>query len=109
MADTFAAVQPLLDEYADLERQLQDPAVHADAARAKTLGRRFAELGRVVGAHRAWEAAVADLGAAEEMAGSDPEFAAEIPAMRAVVDEAEANLRHILIPRDPDDARDVIL
>ncbi|MCJ7827200.1 MAG: peptide chain release factor 1, partial [Demequinaceae bacterium] len=58
MAETFSAVQPLLDEYADIERQLQDPAVHAEAGRAKTLGRRFAELGRVVAAHRAWAAAV---------------------------------------------------
>ena len=56
MAETFAAVQPLLDEYADIESQLADPAVHADGGRARTLGRRFAELGRVVAAHAAWKA-----------------------------------------------------
>ncbi len=109
MAENFSAVQPLLDEYADIERQLSDPAVHADAVRARTLGRRFAELGRVVAAHRAWEAAAGDLAAAEGMAAADPEFAAEVPALREAVDEAEAALRSILLPRDPDDARDVIL
>lgn len=109
MAETFAAVQPMLDEYADIERQLQDPSVHADAGRAKTLGRRFAELGRVVGAQRAWEAAVGDLAAAEEMAATDLDFAAELPGMRDAVTAAAANLRSILIPRDPDDARDAIL
>ncbi len=109
MADTFAAVQPLLDEYADIETQLADPAVHADASRSRTLGRRFAELGRVVAAHRAWDAAVGDLAAAEEMADADPAIAAEIPAMRDKVEETAETLRRILLPRDPDDARDVIL
>ncbi|GIG55315.1 peptide chain release factor 1 [Demequina activiva] len=109
MAEAFAAVQPLLDEYADIERQLADPAVHADAGRSRTLGRRFAELGRVVAAHRAWESAQDDLEAAREMADADPEFAAEVPGLEAAAEEATETLRRILIPRDPDDSRDVIL
>ncbi|MFO7244862.1 MAG: peptide chain release factor 1, partial [Actinomycetes bacterium] len=109
MAETFAAVQPLLDEYASIERELADPAVHGDAGRARTLGRRFAELGRVVAAYHAWKAAVDDLEAAREMADADPELAAEVPALEQAVEDATAALRRILIPRDPDDARDVIL
>jgi len=109
VAEAFAAVQPLLDEYADIERQLADPSVHADAGRARTLGRRFAELGRVVAAHRAWAAAEEDLAAARDMASADPEFAAEVPALEQTVDELTETLRRILIPRDPDDARDAIL
>ena len=109
MAEAFAAVQPLLDEYEDIERQLSDPAVHADGGRARTLGRRFAELGRVVAAHRAWEAAQDDLEAAKEMADADPEFANEVPALEIAAEEVTETLRRILIPRDPDDARDVIL
>jgi len=109
VAEAFAAVQPLLDEYADIERQLADPSVHADAGRARTLGRRFAELGRVVAAHRAWSAAAEDLAAARDMAEADPEFAAEVPALEATVEDATETLRRILIPRDPDDARDAIL
>ena len=109
MAETFAAVQPLLDEYADIETQLADPSVHAEAGRARSLGRRFAELGRVGAAHRAWAAAASDYEAAQEMAESDPEFADELPALQKVVDETTEALRTILIPRDPDDARDVIM
>ncbi|WP_084073937.1 peptide chain release factor 1 [Demequina sp. NBRC 110052] len=109
MAEAFAAVQPLLDEYADIESQLADPSVHADAGRARTLGRRFAELGRVVAAHRAWKSATDDLEAAREMAELDPEFAAEIPGLEQAAEDATETLRRILIPRDPDDARDVIM
>jgi len=109
VAEAFAAVQPLLDEYADIERQLADPAVHADGNRARTLGRRFSELGRVVAAHRVWEVATEDLAAAAGMADADPEFAAEVPALEEAVEAATELLRRILIPRDPDDGRDVIL
>src|SRR5690606_27132992 len=58
--DQFEAVGPMLDEHARIERELADPAVHADAGRARTLGRRYAELGRVVTAYRAWEQAAGD-------------------------------------------------
>jgi len=109
VAEAFAAVQPLLEEYADIERQLADPAVHADGGRARTLGRRFAELGRVVAAHQAWAGAADDLAAAKEMADVDPEFAAEVPALEQALEDATETLRRILIPRDPDDARDAIL
>jgi peptide chain release factor 1 len=109
LAEAFAAVQPLLDEYADIERQLADPSVHADAGRARTLGRRFAELGRVVAAHTAWAAAADDLAAGLEMAELDPEFAEEVPKLESDLDHATETLRRILIPRDPDDSRDAIL
>ena len=45
MSEAFAAAEPLLAEHAQIEAQLADPAVHADAANARKLGRRYAELG----------------------------------------------------------------
>ena len=105
----FEAVEPALAEHAELERRLADPAVHADAATARTLGRRYAELDRVVSAHTAWRTAADDAGAAAELAAQDPDFAAELPALEAVRDAAAERLRGLLVPRDPDDGRDVIL
>ncbi len=104
----FEAVEPMLAEHASIEAALADPAIHADAARARTLGRRYAELGRVVAAYRAWRRADDDASAAAELA-EDPAFAAELPELRAAADEAAETLRRLLVPRDPDDARDVIL
>ncbi|MFP3714388.1 peptide chain release factor 1 [Puerhibacterium sp. TATVAM-FAB25] len=113
MTDPFAAVRPLLAEHAEIERALADPAVHADAGRARTLGRRYAELNRVVGAYRAWESARDDADAAAELAdlGGDDgaELAAELPALRAAQEESAEHLRRVLVPRDPDDGRDAIL
>ncbi|WP_380170101.1 peptide chain release factor 1 [Kineococcus sp. DHX-1] len=105
----FETVQPLLDEHAELERRLGDPAVHADAGLARRLGRRYAELQQVVEAHTAWRAAMDDAEAARELAAEDPGFAAELPALEQAATDAGERLRRVLLPRDPDDARDVIL
>jgi peptide chain release factor 1 len=47
--------------------------------------------------------------AAAELAAVDPEFAAEIPALEATRDAAATKLEELLLPRDPNDDRDVIL
>ncbi|QDW64091.1 peptide chain release factor 1 [Oerskovia sp. KBS0722] len=113
MTESFAAVEHLLAEHAEIETLLADPAVHADAGRARTLGRRYAELGQVVAAYRAWREATDDAEAAAELiegSGEDTaEFAAELPALQEAAAAATEKLRRVLVPRDPDDGRDVIL
>ena len=109
MTEEFAAVQPLLAEYAQVEQALADPGVHADQAKARTLGRRYAELGRIVTAYRSWRTATEDAEAAVELAAEDPAFAAEVEPLQQGADAAADHLRTVLVPRDPDDGRDVIL
>src|SRR4051812_50145509 len=67
----------LLAEHASLEAELADPAVHTDQARARRLGRRYAQLAPVVETARALDAARADLVAARELAGGGAPFATE--------------------------------
>ena len=105
----FESVQTLIDEHRAVQEELSDPAVHADAARAKRVNRRYAELSRIVAAHDAWRTAEEDLVAARELAKEDAAFADEVPALEQRLAEAQEKLRRLLIPRDPDDARDVIL
>ncbi|GMA30686.1 peptide chain release factor 1 [Litorihabitans aurantiacus] len=109
MSEDFAVVHGLLEEYAQLERDLADPELHASPGRAKKVGRRYSELGRVVGAYRAWRSVVSDAEAAAELADEDPDFAAEHAELLAKVAPAADHLRRVLVPRDPDDGRDVIL
>jgi len=103
------SAQALVDEYADLERQLADPAVHGDQSRVRTLNKRYAALAPTVAAYHAVVAARGDLAAAREFGEQDASFAAEVPALEAHLEVAEEGLRRLLIPRDPDDDRDVIL
>ena len=73
----FDRLDELAGEYAALERDLADPAVHADPDRARALGRRYGELGPVVHAYREWQQVKADEETAHELAGEDASFAAE--------------------------------
>ncbi len=105
----FEAVEDLVAEHAALERQLADPALHADPAAARRLGRRYAALGAVVTTYDAWLRAGEDAGAAHELAAEDPAFAVEALALEQRREELAARLRTLLVPRDPDDERDAIL
>ena len=111
MADTDTAprIEALLAEHADLERQLADPGLHADATAARRVGRRFAQVSPIVATYRKLEAAQGDLEAAKELAAEDAAFAAEVPDLQARVVELDAKLTDLLAPRDPHDADDVVL
>ena len=105
----FEQVADLVAERADLERRLADPAVHADQSVARTLGRRYAELGPIVTTYQAWRQAGDDAEAADELAREDPAFATEAEQLHERQAVLADELRLLLVPRDPDDDRDVIL
>lgn len=105
----FSQIDVLVDEYADLERQLADPTVHADVGRARTLGRRYAELGPIVAAYQRWKTLGGDADAARELAGEDATFAAEATRLDAEQATIAERLTELLLPRDPNDDKDVIL
>ena len=99
----------MVREYQELEKQMADPSIHEDQGKARQLGRRYAQLGPVVAGFNAWKSAADDLEAAREMAKEDESFASEIPAMEASVETAADKLEELLLPRDPNDDRDVII
>ena len=103
------SLQGLKAEHAELQKQLSDSAVHTNPALAKKLNRRYAELSAIMSAEAALVAQTDDLAAAKELAKEDEAFAEEIPALELKLREAEEKLRRLLIPRDPDDGRDVIM
>jgi peptide chain release factor 1 len=107
--DRFASADELVKEYAELEAKMADPNIHEDANNARKLGRRYAQLGPVVSGYRVWRAAEDDLAAGREMAAEDADFAAEIPALEEAALIAGDKLEELLLPRDPNDDRDVIL
>ncbi|WP_052669582.1 peptide chain release factor 1 [Nitriliruptor alkaliphilus] len=110
----FDQLDQLEDRFRDLETQLADPDVASDGARYTVLAKQHAELADVVATFRRWRQAGDDLGAAREMA-ADAE-GEDRTAMRAEIDELtatraalEEELKLLLVPKDPNDDRDVIL
>jgi peptide chain release factor 1 len=105
----FEQVEELVAEHADLEKQLADPEIHTDQGKARTVGRRYAELGPVVTKYAEWKRTGEDLAAAKELADEDASFRAEVPELESSLARLTDELRVLLIPRDPNDDKDVIL
>ncbi len=105
----FEGCADLVAEYATLEARLADPALHSDAAAARTVGRRYAHLRPIVTTYQHWLGLGEDIAAATELGETDPSFAAEAGELRETRDAVETELRALLVPRDPLDDSDVIL
>ncbi len=105
----FETCVALEREYEDLEQRMSDPALHADPAAARRVGKRHAALRPVVAAYRLWLQLGEDEAAARELAAEDPEFAAEADASAAERERVADRLTLLLVPRDPMDDKDVIL
>jgi len=105
----FERLADLAAEHATIEKDLADPAVHADQDRARKLGRRYGELTPIVQAYAEWQQVSADEATARELAPEDISFAAEADQLAARRAELEQRLNELLVPRDPNDSKDVIL
>ncbi|MGI5160468.1 peptide chain release factor 1 [Microbispora sp. CA-102843] len=99
----------IMSEYADLELRLADPAVHADQSKARTYGKRYAGLTPIVVTYRELEGVRQDLAAARELAAEDSAFAEEAAELEGRIPVLEEKLTRLLVPRDPNDDKDVIM
>ncbi len=101
-------------EFADVEARLADPDVFNDQSRYTELARRHKELDAIVTRARELRARVDDLEAAKQMlsdsSGDDRDFARdEIDGATADIERLEAELKVLLLPKDPNDDRNVIV
>lgn len=98
--------------YEDLQAQLADPGVYGDAVRLRDVTRELKELEPIVAAYHAWRAAQASRADAEELL-HDPDLRElaqeEFVAARAECERLERELTLLLLPKDPNDHRNVIL
>src|SRR5688572_13166509 len=104
----------LARELADVEARLSDPDVYADQARSADLARRHKELEAIVSRSRELQARTDDLATAREMlAEAEPDekemMREEVAETEADIDRLTAEIRLLLLPRDPNDDRGVIV
>ncbi len=109
MSESTGRLPGLLAEYGDVEKALADPAIHDDQNAARKLGRRFAELAPIAAVATELDTTQGDLTTALELGADDESFAAEAISLQSRIDELESRLRELLLPKDPNDGKDVIL
>jgi len=101
-------------EYELVEARLGDPDVLADPALLRQVNQRYRDLTPLVECTRAYRARIDDLAAAKEMfadaTGDDREaMRAEINGADADIAELEERLKVLLLPKDPNDGKNVIV
>lgn len=115
MADIFEKLQPIAERYRSIEKEMARPEVAADYARLRELNRErsgLEELAAIDAQRQKWSEEQADLRAlvSEEV---DPELVELAQLELADVDNRLSalaqKLKIALLPRDPNDARDVIV
>ncbi len=105
----FEAVEGLVAEHAQLEHELVQPDLFSDPVRSRRLNQRYAALTAVVKSYREWLSTVDDLGAARELAAEDDTFNDEAERLDFQRLALEERLRHLLVPRDETDGKDMLL
>jgi len=114
MSAFLTTLSELTRRYEELDSVMSDPATLAQPSRLANLGRERAELEEVVDAYRVYQVTEQELAEAQEMASdADPEMATmagdEVKRLRTERDELTARLRNLLVPKDPNDRKNVIV
>ncbi len=110
----FNKLQGVEEKFEQLEKRLSDPEVVKDRSNYEKLAREHAELSKIVDAYRRYCRIEDDLGQSLELLkDSDPEIKElakeDIDRLTAAKQELEAELKSLLVPRDPLDEKNVLL
>jgi peptide chain release factor 1 len=112
---TFEKLRDIEARFAAVEAQMSDPAVVQDQAAYQKLAREAKEISPIVARYRQYKQALQELAKVQEMARgeSDPELRElaheEARALEARRDTLAAEIPQLLIPRDPNDEKNVLL
>jgi peptide chain release factor 1 len=107
-------LESLQERFEELAALLAEPEVISDQARFRDYSREYAELDELVEAWRAYRATEGDIEAAEQMcddSDADMREMAEVELYegRERLEALEERLKKLLVPKDPDDHRNVFL
>lgn len=106
------ALKALADEYADIQRQLQDPSVFDKPSEVARLGKRSAYLEPLVNKLRQYQEAQRAIRDSEALL-IDLELKImaeeEIRKMKEVIPQLEEDMRSFLVPKDPMDDRNAVI
>ena len=110
----FEKLEQIESRYDEMTRELSSPEVHDDSARYQKLAKQHSELGEIVAKFREWKDIEKALeGAKQLLAEADPEMKQmaeeEQKTLEARREAVEREVKILLIPKDPNDEKNVIL
>lgn len=111
MIDRLRAIE---ERFEELERELSDPAVATNPDRLRALGRERAEIEEIALASRRHRQLLEEIAETEPLSqGDEPEMAnlarEELQALTHQRELLEAEIKRLLVPKDPNDDKNVIV
>lgn len=108
-------LQTIHEKFADVERQLSDPAVASDQKRMTALARERRQLLTIEEAYHKYKKLSDDLAGAKEVLKDtrDPDMRAmaedEMHSLEEELAKYDEEVKYLLVPQDPDDSRNSII
>ncbi len=107
-------LEAITHRYYDLEEQMSDPSVIGDTARFSKIHKEYKDLQPLVQALAQHKQYSAELTSAKEMLDEGDEemrqmAKAEITTLNDLLGDLDENIKELLIPKDPEDSKDIIL
>jgi len=113
--DMIDKLEQVEQRFERLTSDLSNPEVLADSARLQKVAKERSSLEKLVETYRTYKKVAGDLSGVEQLLSSleGPEMKAlareELPALKSRRDQLEEELKFLLVPKDPNDEKDVIL
>lgn len=113
-ASLVSRLETLADRYEELTALLGDAQVISDQNQFRAYSKEYAEVEPVVSTYQRWNKLKSDLAEAQGMLkDSDPDVremaAEEVEECKSAIDSLEDELQVLLLPKDPNDGRNVFL
>lgn len=112
MLDKLEAIQ---QRFNDVNEQLMQPDVMSDMKRFKTLNKEFKDLNKIVTEYKAYQSVLSNIDSAKEVISTekDEEFRQmakdELEMLLPEQERLETVIKDLLLPKDPNDSKDVIM
>ncbi|MEM7382849.1 MAG: peptide chain release factor 1 [Bacteroidota bacterium] len=112
MIDKLAAIKK---RYQEVEEQMVQPATMADHRQYMALGKEYKELKEIVATYDQYERVLADMEGAKDLLSTEKDEAfremarEELVSLAAQHQSLEEQLKAMLIPKDPNDSKNIIL
>ncbi len=108
----FEKIEELERRYQELEALLSDPAVIANQPEFRRFSREHADLSDLVAAHRRYKKVLAEIAGNRDLL-SDPDMKEmaeeELSSLEEEKERLAGDIRLLLLPKDPNDSKNVIL
>jgi len=115
MTDLLGKLGAIADRYTEVGKQIVDPSIISDQKKYATLMKEYKELEEVVGVYKQYKNVIENITSSKEILAeeTDPEMKEmakeELDSLLPLKTELDEKVKLLLIPKDPEDSKDVII